>query len=65
MLIGRASGQYFEAVLFDNGQQLERHTARPFGSGLPFLHRGFTGLTFQYGVCQFCLAMTLFLLCYV
>ena len=52
VLIGRAaigvtvrrSGQYLEPVLFDDCQQLERHTARPFGSGLPFLHRGFAGV---------------------
>ena len=38
------SSQYFETVLFHNGQQLERHAARPFGSGFPFLHRRFAGL---------------------
>jgi len=34
------SSQHFGLVLFDNGQQFERHAAGPLGSDLPLLYRG-------------------------
>jgi hypothetical protein len=34
-------GKHIQSVLLHHGQELESHTARSLGSGLPLLHRGF------------------------